>query len=86
MPDDLLKMSSSRGLEMSGLSKPPKVLFVCSRGLAIDGVFPIGLIQAANLIRHRKKGLFYFQLSPESIKGVQAIVIHLHWDFNFFYI
>ena len=64
---------------------PTSVLIINGRGNAIDGILPIGLIQAVNLLEVPKRGVFYFQLTPELVRDVQVIVMHLHWDFNYIF-
>lgn len=63
-----------------------RVLFVCGRGLFRDGVFPIGLIGAANAVDAPKQGRFYFDLDDRAIADAEVVVLHLHWDWNYLYL
>lgn len=62
-----------------------EVLFVCTRGDDRDGVFPLGLIQAANRISRSKRGVLGIELEPELVREAAIVVLHLHWDFNHLY-
>ncbi|MCC7146864.1 MAG: hypothetical protein IT443_10500 [Phycisphaeraceae bacterium] len=62
------------------------ILLVNTRGLESDGIMPIGMIEAANLLKQPKKGIYYFELTPEVLKDAQAVVFHVHWDWNYFYL